>query len=214
MNMTDEPLPIALLIESRCRELGLRKSELVRRMGYSETGLSKGLKRLEQIRRGEFSLTGEVLRRLPQALEVPDGVVERAVNESQQILDDLREAAERAAFKPHAVILTEKTIPRPIFIAAVTGAPKWKRIELDATRRPETFLDQAMSVTRHRMAMFGGVLPMFGKVTGLAINYAYDLHVRYDLEGRETGADRAMLRSGEGKWELRPGKPLSTVFKL
>ena len=212
--MTDDPLPIALLIESRSRELGLRKSALVRRMGYSETGMSKGLKRLAQICRGEFSLAGETLRRLPSALEVPSDVVERAVRDSQQVLDDLREAAARAVFRPHAIILTEKLIPRPIFIAAVTGAPRWKRIELDASRGPETFLDQALAVIRQRMTMFGGTLPMFGMITGLAINYAYDLHVRYDLDGRETGADRSMFRSGDAKWELRPGKPLSSVFKL
>lgn len=210
----DEPLPIAKLIESRSRELGLRRSALVRRMGYSEAGLSKGLKRLEQICRGEFALTQVALKRLPEALEMPPDLVERAVSDSRQRLDEVREAAERAVFKPHAIILTEKLIPHPIFIAAVTGAPKWKRIELDAARGPETFLEQALAVTRQRMAMFGGTLPMFGKVTGLAVNYAYDLHVRYDLEGRETGAHRAMLRSGEAKWELRPGKPLSTVYKL
>ena len=45
--MTDIQLPITALIEERCRELGLRRSEVAARCGYQN--LSKGVRRLEQV---------------------------------------------------------------------------------------------------------------------------------------------------------------------
>ena len=45
--MSDEQLPIETLVSSRCKELGLRPVELIRRCGYKNA--SKGLRRLEDI---------------------------------------------------------------------------------------------------------------------------------------------------------------------
>jgi hypothetical protein len=36
--------------------------------------------------------------------------------------------------RPHGIILTEKTVPSPIFVAAMIGVEKLLRIDLDATQ--------------------------------------------------------------------------------
>ena len=45
--MSDDLLPIKILISNRCDELGLRPAELIRRCGYKN--ISKGLRRLESV---------------------------------------------------------------------------------------------------------------------------------------------------------------------
>ena len=114
-----QTLAIETLARDRCEELGLKPVELVRRCGYQN--MSKGLRRLEQLRAGDFAGTSGPLRTLPAALQVPVDVVEEAVQATQRYLCEAAEAAWRAAFRPHAVIITERTIPQPIFMACMIG---------------------------------------------------------------------------------------------
>ena len=62
-----QQLAIEALVRDRCHQLGLRPVELVRRCGYQN--VSKGLRRLEQLRAGDFAGTAGLVRALPTALE-------------------------------------------------------------------------------------------------------------------------------------------------
>ena len=137
--MPEDQLPIQALISSRCSELGLRPVEVVRRCGYKN--VSKGLRRLEDIFRGCFAGTDTLIRGLPVALEVSVDVVKRAVENTQRQLLDAEEAAWREAFRPHAVILTERERPQPLFVAAFIGVDRLLRVHLD----PADELHQASS---------------------------------------------------------------------
>ena len=73
--------PIAALIEQRCRELGLRRQDLVRRAGY--VNLAKAYRRLDELLAGDLTSSQGLIERLPAALDVPVEVVAEAVAETE-----------------------------------------------------------------------------------------------------------------------------------
>jgi hypothetical protein len=101
--------PIKLLIEDRRRLLGLTRQDVVRRAGYRN--ISKGCRRLDELLAGELRTARALIDRLPASLEVPAEVVTEAVAETARQMRAAEDAAWRAAFKPHAIILTEHTRP-------------------------------------------------------------------------------------------------------
>ena len=105
-----QTLAIEALVRGRCEELGLRPAELVRRCGYQN--VSKGLRRLEQLCAGNFTRSVGLVRTLPAALEVPVEVVKEAIETTERYLHESAEAAWRAAFRPHAIIITERSPSR------------------------------------------------------------------------------------------------------
>ena len=87
-----------------------------------------------------------------------------------------------AAFKPHAIIQTERSIPSPIFVACLLGPERLLRIDFDTSREPATYIRQALAQMNLKYPE-GGV-PAFGRIVGLVINYAPNRAVRFDLEGK------------------------------
>ena len=51
----------------------------------------------------------------------------------------------RADFQPHAIIATERTVPSPIFVAALIGVEKILRIDFDTSFPEETYVHQALA---------------------------------------------------------------------
>jgi hypothetical protein len=130
-------LRIDELISSRCNELDIGPVELVRRCGYKN--LAKGLRRLEALHGGELKSTRGLIRGLPQALDLPAEVIQKAIDDTTKQLHEAHEAAWRAAFKPHAIILTDRKIPQPIFVAAIIGVDELLRIDFPPAASPETY---------------------------------------------------------------------------
>jgi hypothetical protein len=164
--VSEEQLPIQVLISSRCSELGLRPAEVVRRCGYKN--VSKGLRRLEHATRGNFGGCDTLIRALPIALEVPTEKVQRAVEETQRQLLEAEETAWRAAFTPHAIILTERERPQPLFVAAFIGVDRLLRVNLDPTDGPGSYIKQALDGVREKNTKWKGVLPPFGRPIGVS----------------------------------------------
>jgi hypothetical protein len=122
-SFSSDPLPIGSLIINRLRVLDLRRQHLLRRAGYKN--IAKGLRRLDELLAGELNKTRDLIRALPAALDVPPEVVEHAIEETyhqmaraEEIAGQAAQTVWRAAFRPHAIILTERTVPQPIFVAA------------------------------------------------------------------------------------------------
>jgi hypothetical protein len=183
MSVTEQQtLAIEVLVRRRCDDLGLTQPELIRRCGYQN--VPKGLRRLEQLRSGDFKKGGGLIDKLPAALEVPVDVIKQAVEDSQRYIREAEEAAWRAAFRPHGIIVTERQIPQPIFVAALIGVDVLLRLDFDLASAPATFVGQALDGLRHRLARWHGCLPAFGRATGLIINYSPDRAIRFDLEGK------------------------------
>ena len=57
---------------------------------------------------------------------------------------EAREKIWRENFRPHAIILAERTVPSPMFVAAIVGVEKLFRIDLDPTQAPVSFVRQAL----------------------------------------------------------------------
>ena len=179
--MRGEPLLIAALICNRSEELDLSAVELVRCCGYKN--IPKGLRRLEQLCRGDLAKSTALVHALPSALEVTADVVKQAVEQTHQHLREAEEVAWREGFRPHAIIVTERVIPQPIFVAAVIGVERLLRLDFDHARDPVTYVTQALDGLKQRLAKWKGMIPAFGRPVGFVINYTEDRGVRLDLEG-------------------------------
>ena len=75
---------------------------------------------------------------------MPVDVVKEAVEESQRYLHESAEAAWRAAFRPHAIIITERRRPEPLFVAAFIGVDVLLRVDFDLSAAPITFVTQSL----------------------------------------------------------------------
>jgi hypothetical protein len=201
-----QTLAIEALVRGRCQELGLRPVELVRRCGYKN--VSKGLRRLEQLRAGNFKSSFGLVVTLPAALEVPVEVVKDTVEKTERYLHDSAEAAWRAAFRPHAIIVTERSRPEPLFVAAFIGVDVLLRIDFDLTAAPVTFIKQSLDGLRQKLARWRGSLPAFGRPVGFIVNYSPDRAVRFGLQGNPIELFDRAYRLGQAVLSIG-GRPFS-----
>jgi hypothetical protein len=88
---------------------------------------------------------------LPQVLETSAETVTRALDHTVREIElaakqeaEARDKIWRENFRPHAIILTERTVPNPIFVAALIGVEKLLRIDLDATQGPVSLVRQVL----------------------------------------------------------------------
>ena len=138
------------LISETMAAKGLRKSQIVSLLGFKN--ITKGIRRLDAFVADGVDFPG-MLDRLPSALGLPAETVHAAY---EQTLDQMRAEAEaqrsahlerlRAEFRPHVRVKTERTVPSPIFVVAMTGGPdRWLRISLpeEITALPEHEPDRA-----------------------------------------------------------------------
>ena len=72
------------------------------------------------------------------------------------------ETSYSANFEPHAVILTERLIPQPIFVAAFIGVARLLRIDFHLTASPNTFVAQALDGLTKRLLEFDPSLSKAG----------------------------------------------------
>ena len=158
--------------------------------------------------------------------ELPPEMVEQAVVATEQLLAEMEREAEderrraqeeedaawRAAFRPHAVVQTEHTVPTQITICGLTGgARRLLVIPIDADQPPITYIEQAVAGLhkRYRVPEDGRLgIPFFGRALGLIINYTPDQALRCDLHGTPLEALPSAYRVGEVRLSLG-GKPVS-----
>lgn len=95
-------------------------------------------------------------------------------------------------FSPHAVILTEFCIPRPIFAAAMIKAEKFKRIDFIPNSNPLTYVKQAVN-----QLPLG--VPCYGRSTGFVVNYSTEKAVQFDREGKPVAILCTMCRIGHSQ---------------
>jgi hypothetical protein len=192
--------PIQHLIEARRRKLGLSRDDVVRRCGYAN--LSKGHRRLDALLGGELHTARGLIDRLPSALDVPAATVIEAIAATRRQQEAAADKAYRAAFKPHAIIITEHERPTSITLAAFTGADRdlWVDFELGSSKI--TYVRQALRAVRKRSP-----IPYFGQAVGVVVNYSPDNAIRFDLDGNAVELLSAAHRLGELTVAIR-GKPV------
>ena len=198
-------LAIATLIQSRMTELGLSRGEFAKRLGYKN--IAQGIRRIDALCGGDIGGTKQFLDVLPQALETSAETVKHALDQTVRELElAAKEQAEARdniwpeTFRPHAIILTEHTVPSPIFVAAMVGVERLLRIDIDATQGPVSFLRQMLDRLPERV-------PAFGKTVGFVINYSADQAVRFDPNGQPIAILDEAVRPGTAVLRLG-GRPI------
>jgi hypothetical protein len=198
----DQQLPITALVIQRSNELGLSRPELVRRSGY--TNISKGLRRLDELCDGDFRSARGLIQALPTSLEVSSDVVAKAVEDTQRHFRETEEAAYRSSFVPHAIILTDRKIPQPIFVAAIMGVDQLLRVDFDLMKEPATFVEQALHGLQEKISKGNcGSIPAFGKPTGVVVNYRPDHAIEFDLRGNPLRVLERAHRPGTATFSLK-----------
>ena len=178
-------LAIELLISERMSELGISRTDLVRRAGLKN--LIKGRRRLDGLKKGDLAGAVALLSGLPAALDLPPEVVEEAIAKTQAQIDRAKEIAAkarddawRASFVPCSYLIGTLRIPSQITIFAVTGgAERHLRVPLDLSKPPQTFADQARAYVRDMPEV-----PFFGRTKGFSISYSPDHSIRFDINGQ------------------------------
>ena len=189
--MTRTELPLAALVAERCRELGLRRSEVAARCGYKN--IAKGIRRLDQVSAGAFEKADALLHGLPNALDLSARIVQEAIDETIRQIAAEKEAVWRASFQPSAYLLGTTDRPSQMLFFGITGgSEKWLRIPLDLSQPPVSYAAQALAVVRKTPEV-----KFFGPATGFIVNYSPDHAVRFDLEGRTVETLTRAYRPGE-----------------
>lgn len=211
-------------IDAKLQERGLRRADVVRRMGYEN--ISSGLNSLRKFESGEFD-HAFIRPRIAAALGVEQEKLDGEIRTIRQRLRKAEEEAnerriewERVTFVPTLLTATVEKIPRPIVIYSFVGPYGIGRL----TRMPATFsswdwerrLDHVRSVIRNLVRRWNGSIPLFGKITHFVLKIAYDdpeeRHLVFDLDGEliaDPSPDQRQLLEGETTLVLR-GKRVHT----
>jgi hypothetical protein len=172
----EDTYPIGRFFFERARALGISRSELVSRLGYRQIG--KGHKALTAA-----LMTGTVpphmAKHLAVALEVDDTLVDAVVAATTRQQQDearalilAREAAYRAAFKPHLRTETTRTIPEPIFVAALLGTARLRHVEVSSEVWNASANDRDRLVKRAIQDHYDerdGYVPAFGLIVSYTL---------------------------------------------
>ncbi|MEN8214744.1 MAG: hypothetical protein ABFR19_10320 [Pseudomonadota bacterium] len=193
--------PLQKLTQDEMHARGVKRSELVRRMGFRN--LNKGLRRLDGLLQ-YLQASDRLLPLLQRALSIPDEKLRIAVAELQEQLV----ADERARFKPIIQVIPT-TIPSPIFVAALIPGLLNIRVPDDLASLPA---DKEFQVVcdlyrKHRERHSG-----WAKGKGAVYHRCYDESFELDqdchlvkINAKHIGLSRAVLRVG--------GTPLDFHFE-
>ena len=91
-------LAIEELIDLRCRELGMRPIDLIRRTTYRNE--AKGFRRMSALRSGDLTSCKELIASLPRALDVSIDTFEVVMSETRRQLTEL-DQQQKARRKQH-----------------------------------------------------------------------------------------------------------------
>lgn len=187
---------VSRLIDTRVRELGITSAELVRRCGFRN--VSKGLRRLEQVYAGNFAQAQFLLSKLPDVLLLEPRILDAAVDATQQAQQREQEQRYRNAFRPHAIIICERTVPEPIWLASIIGIDRLLRIDFAQESAPVTYIKQALAGLNQKLAKWNSpALPAFGRPSAIVINYTCDKAIEFDLEGKPLRVFDRAIRTGQ-----------------
>jgi hypothetical protein len=211
----EDAYPIGRFVLDRARALGMGRTELVRRLCYPD--ISKGHKALTG-----FLITGTmpplIAKHLTTALEVGKDLIDAVLlatarqqhNEARgQIL--ARENAYRAAFRPHLRCETARTVPQPIFVAALIGTARLRLVALPesgdaSTDQRDRLIKRAI---RDHYREQRGHVPAFGAIESYTFvvmpGYLVDFGLPYHLNGDPAGPMRSVARLGEAALGIKRG---------
>lgn len=117
----------------------------------------------------------------------------------------MRPAAD-TTFRPYLRVLTERSIPQPIFVVAWTGVDHWLRVEVPTEvliKSPSQKSREIGCIIRAHYAERQGSAVPFGKIIGYLFNTLPDRAIRFSVEGVMEGEHRDPVPQGEVRLRLR-----------
>ena len=186
---------LEMLITETMATKGLRKAQIVSLLGFKN--IAKGIRRFDAFVADGVDSPG-MLDRLSSALGLSDETVRAAY---EQMLDQMRAKVEaqrsahlerlRAEFRPHVRVKTERTVPSPLFIVAMTGGPdSWLRIRLpeEVTALSEhDQSEQVAEIIRQHHAEHKGWAGPFGSIIGYYYRSEFEIAVEFSVMGQVVG---------------------------
>jgi len=182
-----KPITLQILIEKECARMGVSDQEFTRLIGIKKFHKVKPF--IEQVKCNQMKKMLPMRHRIVDVLDVTIEQVDEAIQASKDTYYGEIDAAWRASFQPHAVLVTANKIPSPIFVAAITGSAKKLYIV------PPANLSQLAWPSWIAKHVPEEVLA-FGKVEGFVINYTPDHAIRFDLLGNPVETLGAAYRRG------------------
>jgi hypothetical protein len=193
--MEDGMNPLQTLVSEMMAVKGLRKSQIVSLLGFKN--ITKGIRRFDAFVADGVDSPG-MLDRLPSALGVPAATVHAAY---EQMLDQIRTEAEaqrsahlerlRIEFRPHVRVKTERAVPSPLYIVAMTGGPdRWLRISLpeEVTALPEhSQIEQVAEIIQQHHAKHKGWAGPFGSIIGYYYRSEFERAIEFSVTGQVVG---------------------------
>ena len=186
-------LGLRRLIKERMAELGVRRSEFARRMGYSN--ISKGCRRIDQMIDGDLHVAVPLRTMLATGLAVEVEAVDQAIETTEAQLHAASSQAYCADFEPHAIVLCENDVPSPIFVYVLAGSASLHTIPMPAGASPDSFAERALE----RLPDY---IPGLGRTTGFVVNYAPDSAVEFDERGNAVGVLETAHRIGHANLRI------------
>jgi len=111
-----------------------------------------------------------------------------------------------APFRPHLRVLTERSVPEPIFVVAWTGVDFWLRVDVPTEvliKSPGQKLREVGRIVRaHYEQRKGSALP-FGRITGYLLRTLPDRAIRFSTEGVAEGVHLGWVPQGQVVLGLR-----------
>lgn len=189
LELKNKPMTLQVLIEKECTRMGVTDLEFTRLIGIKKFHKVKPF--IKQVKGNQMGKMIHMRHQMANVLDVPIEKLDRAIQASKDAYYGKIDADWRAAFQPHAVLVTANKIPRPIFVAVMTGsAQKLYIIPPDSLSKLSWPVWLARNVPEE--------LPAFGKIEGFVINYTPDHAVRFDLVGNPVETLNSTYRRGLG----------------
>jgi hypothetical protein len=219
----EDSYPISRLLVYRARTLGLTRSDLARKFGYRDLGdahkaLANALK--------TGTVPAHMRNHLGTALELDEAVIDSVVEStSRQRQDEWRasllaeEKKRMARFRPHLRTETARSVPQPIFIAALIGTARFRLVEV-ASEIWEASADDRnrlvkQAIRDHYRAHKAHVVP-FGAILSYTLvtmpGYLVDFGYPFDVAGNPAGPMQEVKRLGEANLGVKSGDTRLTGF--
>ena len=178
----------------KMQEKQISKVEFVKRIGYHN--IAKGLRRFDDFIQ-ENNFNKMIMDNLHIALDEPIEIIDQKFNEiKSEIKKDIEEAKsrqeeiERKNFVPFLYCHTANRIPSPIFVCAMLGLTRFKKLNLPLDYNSQSFKEQEVlrkQLITELMKEFDGIIPSFDRIICFTLKRNYDdiedEREVYDLNG-------------------------------
>ena len=197
-----DTITIAELMKTRMKELGLKRKDLVLRMGY--VGINGALRELDRILEGEMPRYDQPSR-IVKGLDLDISIVEQSIAETDRRLDNAWKEHERKKFEPHLYAMCENWMPTSVFAAMFSYRLRF--IYLDQAflvlSEPFQLIEVRQKIIQHMVKTRGGT-PGFGHFIYFLLRRTFDEELTYfDIRGDQMKEPENAVFPYRAKFSIR-----------